>query len=307
MTNKEIRRRALMVLREKPLRLIGLTAMLALPFLAAALWVALVVGLMLFNDLFVLYTDASGAVRMGVTHGLTYGKLIPYITGMSGGVFFVGIVSQGLLTGYMHCMIQLMRGKKPTVRALFSRLDACLKMLGLQLLVLLKALLRVVPLMLLMRVAEMLLPGGVQNEGFLLLMTIAPLALIFWMARLIFSHMLAGYVIADQPEIRIRDSIARSKQAMQGGMWRFFALHAPYLLVTWGITAVAAVVISAAPAAETAISLLTLVLYAIPALLTGLAGAGFYVARCGAAETPEEAPAENEAPMEAAVDDERKE
>jgi len=302
MTNKEIRCRALTVLREKHLRLIGLTAMLAMPFLAAALWVALVYGVMLFNDLFVLYIDASGAVRMGVTHGLTYGKLIPYITGMSGGVFFIGIVSQGLLTGYMHCMIQFMRGESPTVRALFGRLDACLKMLGLQLLVLMKALLRVVSMMLLLRGAEILLPGGVQNEGFLLLLTFVPMVLLVLLARLIFSHALAGYAVADQPEIRIRDAIARSKKAMQGGMWRFFALYTPYLLVTWGITAVAAVVISAAPAAETVISLLALVLYVIPALLAGLAGAGFYVARCGPAEVPGEAPAEDEAPMDDGAD-----
>lgn len=298
MTNRELRRRALEVLRKRPLRLLGLTALLAVPLLLAALWAGVVFGLVLFNDLFVLYTDAAGVVRLGVTHGLTYGMLIPYITGMSGGVFFVGIVSQGLLAGYMHCLIQLMRGEIPTVRTLLGRLDACLKMLGLEVLVVLKALLRMIPVLLLVQAAGELLPGGMESEAFHLALILAIMAMLVLLARLMLSHGLAGYVMADQPEIRIRDAIARSKAAMQGRMWRYFGLYAPYLLMLWGISAAAAALVSAMPAAETAVSLLATVLSVIPALLANLAGAGFYVERSrpvGAAEevvlTEDEAPA----------------
>lgn len=298
MTNHELRRRAWGVLRKHPLRLLGLTALLAVPFFLAALWVALVYGLMLWNDLFVLYTDAAGAVRLGVTHGLTYGMLIPYITGMSGGVFFVGIVSQGLLAGYMHCMIQFMRGEAPTVRTLLGRMDACLKMLGLEVLILFKALLRVVPFLLLLALVELMFPGAAAGTGLAQLVLIfAPIAHLVLLARLMLSHALAGHVIADQPEIRIRDAIARSKAAMQGRKWRYFGLHAPYLLIIWAVTAAATALMSAAPAAETAVSLQALVLYAIPALLANLAGTGAYEAWCdigkGKQEEAESASAEN--------------
>lgn len=300
MTNHELRRQALEGLRRHPLRLIGLTALLAVPFILAALWVALVYGLMLFNDLFVLYTDAAGAVRLGVTHGLTYGMLIPYITGMSGGVFFVGIVSQGLLAGYMHCLLACVRGEKPTVRTLLGRLDTCLKMLGLEALAALKAFLRVIPLVLTGVLIDRFDPsasGGLSQ----LALVFVPLAVMIWLARLVFSHALAGYAIADTPEIRIRGAIARSKAAMKGRMWRYFGLHAPYLLVTWAVTAAAGALVSVMPASETAVSLMAAVLYAVPALLANQASAGFYEDQCRPAVAVKEVagetvPAEDMAP-----------
>lgn len=292
MTNHEIRRLALQSLRRQPLRVIGLTALMAVPFFIAALWVALVMGLMLFNDLFVLYTDAAGMVRFGVTHGLTYGKLIPYITGMSGGVFFVGILYQGLLAGYLYCLMQCVRGEKPTVRMLLSRLDACLKVLALEVLMALKALVRVIPLLLTGMLIDLFDPSarGALSQ---LALVLVPLAVMIWLARLVFSHALAGFAIADAPEIRIRDAIARSKKMMQGHMWRYFGLHAPYLLAMWGVTAAAVALMGAAPATETAVSLAAMVLYGVLALLASLAGAGFYVEKCKPVEESEEAGAED--------------
>lgn len=291
MTNHEIRRLALKSLRRHPLRVIGLTALMAVPFFLAALWVALVMGLMLFNDLFVLYTDAAGMVRFGVTHGLTYGKLIPYITGMSGGVFFVGILYQGLLAGYLYFLMQCVRGEKPTVRMLLSRLDACLKVLALEVLVVLKALVRLIPLILTGMLINLFDPSasGALSQ---LALVFVPLTVMIWLARLILSHALAGYAMADAPEIRIRDAIARSKKMMQGHMWRYFGLHAPYLLATWGDTAAAVALMSAAPAMETAVSLAAMVLYGVLALLASLAGAGFYVEKCKPVEATEESVAE---------------
>ena len=277
MTNHEIRRLALQSLRRQPLRVIGLTALMAVPFFIAALWVALAMGLMLFNDLFVLYTDAAGMVRFGVTHGLTYGKLIPYITGMSGGVFFVGILYQGLLAGYLYCLMQCVRGEKPTVRMLLSRLDACLKVLALEALVALKALVRVIPLLLMGVLIDFFDPSarGALSQ---LALVLVPLAVMIWLARLVFSHALVGFAIADAPEIRIRDAIAQSKKMMQGHMWRYFGLHAPYILAMWGVTAA---------------SLLAWILYGVLALLASLAGAGFYVEKCKPVEESEEAGAED--------------
>jgi len=288
MTNHELRHLAHQALRREPLRLIGLTALMAAPFFAAALWVALVLGLMLWNDLYVLYTDAAGAVRFGITHGLTYGQLIPYITGMSGGVFFVGIVSQGLLTGYVHCLLSSVRGEKPTVRMLLGRLDTCLKMLGLEVMVALKALLRMVPLMLTGMLIARLDPGGRSGLS-QLAMVIAPLAAMIWLARMLLSHALVGCVFADAPEIRIRDAIARSRAAMKGQMWRYFGLHAPYWLAAGVVTSAASALIEMIPAAETVVSLAMAAVCALLALLGNLAGAAFYAQRCRPEEAAEEA------------------
>ncbi len=151
------------------------------------------------------------------------------------GTLAVSLLTSGLNLGYYYNHIILCRGGNPMVSGIFSRLDIFFKAWLQTLWVGLKVIAWALPGYGVM-ILGALIGGMAQSEALLTLAMFGGMALLFaLMIPAALRYSLATWVMADRPEVGVKESVNISKQLMEGRKWQYFKLTIPYILVMYGV------------------------------------------------------------------------
>lgn len=136
----------------------------------------------------------------------------------------VMIASPVLMLGMINALLHALRGKEFTAGIALSRAKYILKALGLELLIAVKLFVWMLPGTLLM-VLSLFLPPTLTA----LVATVGFVATIVMGVRAGYSYSLSVFVLADEPQTRIRDCIRRSREVMQGRRMELFSLEISFI------------------------------------------------------------------------------
>lgn len=143
----------------------------------------------------------------------------------------VALLGCGLTLGLTSALLSLCRGEDVTVGSVFSRMNQCLKAVGLALWVSLKTYLWALPAYALVIVALL-----VPNKTVLALLPIVSVVvMIALVAPAALRYMLSTYILADKPDTGVFECVRQSKALMQGRKWQAFKLPVPPLLALYGL------------------------------------------------------------------------
>lgn len=145
----------------------------------------------------------------------------PLVLGLS---LMVLIASPVLTLGMINALLHVLRKKEFTAGIVLSRVKYLLKALGLELLIAWKLFVWMLPGVMLMS-ASLFLPRTLMT----LTMIVGLAALVIMGVRAGYSYALSVFVLADEPETRIRDCIRRSRNVMQGRRMEMFSLEISFL------------------------------------------------------------------------------
>lgn len=147
---------------------------------------------------------------------------------LCGLLLLVGILGPVLNLGLVNAYLHALRQKEFTPAIALSRMSSILKVLGLQILTTLKT-------------AAWMLPGMAVSLAGVLVMAFSnmSLGLLLSLAGIIaacvmgimaaYRYALAVYVMADDPSVRIRECIRRSKDAMKNRKMELFSLELSFI------------------------------------------------------------------------------
>lgn len=147
---------------------------------------------------------------------------------LCGLLLMVGILGPVLNLGLINAYLHALRQKEFTPAIALSRMSSILKVLGLQILTILKT-------------AAWMLPGMAVSIGGVMMMVFsnADIGGLLVIAGVIaacvmgimaaFRYVLAVYVMADDPSTRIRECIRRSKDAMKNRKMELFSLELSFI------------------------------------------------------------------------------
>lgn len=143
------------------------------------------------------------------------------------------LLSQGLMLGRLSQEIAAAQGKTPRVTGLFSRLDCCVKAVGLVLLTGVRIFLWLLPgLAACFIAAELRLYGQMPVSP---LMTMLGVGLLFGFGiPAVYSYMMAPYILADESDRGVRECITLSTGLMKYCKWQYFKLCVPMWLKLLG-------------------------------------------------------------------------
>lgn len=143
------------------------------------------------------------------------------------------LLSQGLMLGRLSQEIAAAQRKTPRVTGLFSRMDCCVKGLGLALLTGIRTFLWLLPgLAACFIAAELRLYGQMPVST---LMTMLGVGLLFGLGLpTVYSYMMAPYILADEPDRGVRECITLSTGLMKYCKWQYFKLCVPMWLKLLG-------------------------------------------------------------------------
>ena len=192
--------------------------------------------------------------------------------------FVSSLFASGLSLGHNAQLINAGRGGVPKVFGVFKRMRYCLKGWCLELLIGLKALLWMLPgLVLVITGAELQSYGESAIANWVVLAGLVLMLSLFIPAILRYS--LAHYLMADEPDRGIRECITLSKELMKGRKWQYFKLGVPMLLKMIGVFYAASLVFSlvivaigssASLAAQIIVLIAMLLVIAAPCIYFGL-------------------------------------
>lgn len=176
------------------------------------------------------------------------------------------LISSPLKVGYIHGLVELVRGNNAKVNVVFSRVRNFLACILLPIWKGLKMLVWVLPGLLIAMVGGCLAinPGEEIMTAIGGIIGLAGIVTsIVMVIRAYFSYRMAHLAFADNPELDVYDAVEYSKKMMDGRKFHLFCLTIPYLLYMILIivadallTFVAAQLLSSLPGLMMAISLL---------------------------------------------------
>lgn len=145
----------------------------------------------------------------------------PLVLGLS---LMVMIASPVLMLGMINAMLHALRKKEFTAGIALSRARYLFKALGLELLIAVKLFVWMLPGTLLM-VLSLFLPPTLTA----LVAIVGLVATIVMGVRAGYSYSLSVFVLADEPQTRVRDCIRRSREVMQGRRMEMFSLEISFI------------------------------------------------------------------------------
>ena len=226
------------------------------------------------------------AIVLGITYAIAFGGTALLALGGNETVFAIGyivlmvvmvLVASGLSMGLYAAMIDLCRGNETvTVGLVFSRMGKCLKAFGLSLWVGLKTFLWMLPGYLVMLVSAFaVLSFAEPTTGTISESSAGTMALLMFGGMLLmfilgipaaYRYMLSTYILADNPDTGVFESVRQSKAMMKGHKWQAFKLVLPIILIMYVIVLVLSVAMGAVmallantPAAMTILSIVLMV------------------------------------------------
>lgn len=199
---------------------------------------------MLVFGTFVLIA-ATGGPWMSTAHSVNAtGINRPYCIGLWALLLLIVLVGGGLLQGLISTMLRLCRSDDALKQGhIFSRMRYSPRAFGLSLWCSAAILLWIVPGMMLMMGSYLFWAVSIDSHTGVLMLSsqeqqlvgavlLCGLALCVGLALpVVFRHMLAPVIMADEPSAGIWDCAARSKVMMKGRKWQLFRLLLPILLV----------------------------------------------------------------------------
>ena len=226
------------------------------------------------------------AIVLGITYAIAFGGTALLALGGNETVFAIGyivlmvvmvLVASGLSMGLYAAMIDLCRGNEDvTVGRVFSRMGKCLKAFGLSLWVGLKTFLWMLPGYAVMLAAPFVMLGSMDTTtgaipesaaGTMALLMFGGMLLMFILGIPAgYRYMLSTYILADNPDTGVFESVRQSKAMMKGHKWQAFKLVLPIILIMYVIVLVLSVAMGAVmallantPAAMTILSIVLMV------------------------------------------------
>lgn len=164
----------------------------------------------------------------------------------------LALMEGGLMLGLGSALLDLCRGEQnvPASRV-FSRMNDCLRGIGLNLWVGLKIFLWALPPYALAFVLGLYIGmNGIVSDASYVLMMILPVLILILVCALVIPavlrYALSTYILVDKPETSVFDCVKQSKAMMQGYKWQLFKLPIPIflmlLLIDLAVSVVLAVV-----------------------------------------------------------------
>ena len=226
------------------------------------------------------------AIVLGITYAITFGGTALLALGGNETVFAIGyivlmvvmvLVASGLSMGLYAAMIDLCRGNETvTVGRVFSRMGKCLKAFGLSLWVGLKTFLWMLPGYVVVLVSAFAVLSFTEpttgtisesSAGTMALLMFGGMLLMFILGiPAVYRYMLSTYILADNPDTGVFESVRQSKAMMKGHKWQAFKLVLPIILIMYVIVLVLSVAMGAVmallantPAAMTILSIVLMV------------------------------------------------
>ncbi len=149
-------------------------------------------------------------------------------------ILLTWLLSQGLTLGRFAQEIAAAKGDTPRVLGIFSRMDCCVKGIGIALLTDIK-----IGLWLLPGIAVCGIAAEMQGYGQVAvstLMSMLGVGLLFGLGiPAAFGYMMAPYILADEPDRGIRECVTLSTGLMKYRKWQYFKLCVPMLLKIVGV------------------------------------------------------------------------
>lgn len=143
----------------------------------------------------------------------------------------ISLVASGLSLGQQQQMLQTARGCTPQLLGTFGRMKYFLKGFGLELFVLLKTFLWMLPGLVLIFADAML-----WQDSYSEILALLGIGLMIGLVvPAILRYSLAQIALADDPTRGIRECVALSKGWMAGRKWQYFKLDIPVLLKAMGV------------------------------------------------------------------------
>lgn len=226
------------------------------------------------------------AIVLGITYAIAFGGTALLALGGNEAVFAIGyivlmvvmvLVASGLSMGLYAAMIDLCRGNETvTVGRVFSRMGKCLKAFGLSLWVGLKTFLWMLPGYVVVLVSAFAVLSFTEpttgtisesSAGTMALLMFGGMLLMFILGiPAVYRYMLSTYILADNPDTGVFESVRQSKAMMKGHKWQAFKLVLPIILIMYVIVLVLSVAMGAVmallantPAAMTILSIVLMV------------------------------------------------
>ena len=227
-------------------------------------------------------------------------------------MLLIMLLSSGLGLGYTQALLGLCRGKKVSVKQVFSPgIGRSFKAFRLSLWVGLKIILWALPLYAFVgfgiAVAGDPNAAALTNTTAQVTLMVLPLVALIGVIALIvpasLRYMLSTYVLADKPDTGVRACVNASKAMMKGHKWQAFKLTIPLMLTMYGIdmgvmlvASLAATMLgnpeAAATATGTVVPLVTMVLSLYFSIRIGVCHAMFYIKRAEVPAPADAAPAD---------------
>lgn len=206
-------------------------------------------------------------------------------------ILLTWLLAQGLLLGRYAQEITAARGETPQVMGIFSRMECCVKGVGISLLTGIKVGLRLLPGIIVCGIAAEM--EGYGQVAISMLMTMLGVGLLFGLGiPAAFGYMMAPYILADEPDRGVRECVTLSTGLMKYRKWQYFKLCVPMLLKITGVLYAEALILSLlmaavgenpAPVVSTVVTLVILLAITLPLVYFGLqmdmACALFYLKR----------------------------